>query len=71
VLDLAISGSVAYFTGEAAMALGDHDAAVADLDIAAETTQRMGAQPWLAKVRDTARRAHKLRTSPAHAPQRR
>jgi hypothetical protein len=71
VLDLAISGSVAYFTGEAAMALGDHDAAVADLDIAAKTTQRMGAQPWLAKVRDTARRARKLRTSPAHAPRRR
>ena len=71
VLDLAISGSVAYFTGEAAMALGDHDAAVADLDVAAETTLRMGAQPWLAKVRDTARRARKLRSSTAHAPQRR
>jgi DNA-binding SARP family transcriptional activator/tetratricopeptide (TPR) repeat protein len=71
VPDVAISGSVAYFTGEAALALGDHAAAVADLDLAAEATHRMGTQPWLAKVRDTARRAHRLRASSAHAPQRR
>jgi hypothetical protein len=52
VLDLAISGSVAYFTAEAALALGDPDAALADLAIATDTTQRMGAKPWLAQVRE-------------------
>ena len=56
VLDVAISGSVAYFTAEAALALGDPDAALADLAIAADTTQRMGAQPWLAQVRDAIER---------------
>jgi DNA-binding SARP family transcriptional activator len=52
VLDLAISGPVAYFTAEAALALGDPDVALADLAIAIDTTQRMGAQPWLAQVRE-------------------
>ncbi|HEY0452158.1 BTAD domain-containing putative transcriptional regulator [Actinophytocola sp.] len=52
VLDLVISGPVAYFTAEAALALGDQDAAVVDLVIASDTAQRMGAEPWLAKVRE-------------------
>lgn len=59
VSDVAISGSVAYFTAEAALTLGDADAALEDLDIAAETTERMGAQPWLARVRETADRARR------------
>jgi DNA-binding SARP family transcriptional activator len=63
VLDLAISGSVAYFTAEAALALGDPDAALADLAIATDTTQRMGAQPWLAQVREAIERAQQLKTA--------
>lgn len=59
VLDLAISGSVAYFTGEAAVALGDLDAAMADFAIAGETTQRMGARPWLAQVREAVQRVQR------------
>lgn len=38
----------AYFTAEAALALGDPDAALADLAIAVETDEAMGALPWLA-----------------------
>ncbi|WP_219910957.1 BTAD domain-containing putative transcriptional regulator [Saccharothrix carnea] len=49
--DLVISGSVAYFTAEAALALGDPDAALADLAVATDTIRRIGAVPWLAKVR--------------------
>jgi hypothetical protein len=75
VLDFAISGPVAYFTAEAALALGDPDAALADLAIAADATQAMGAEPWLDQVRDTVVRAQRLkRTSssrPDHAPRRR
>jgi hypothetical protein len=63
VLDLALSGSVAYFTAEAALALGDPDAALADLAIATETTQWMGAQPWLAQVREAIERAQQLKTA--------
>ncbi|WP_198348224.1 AfsR/SARP family transcriptional regulator [Plantactinospora sp. KBS50] len=61
VLDLAISGPVAYFTAEAALALHDPGAALADLAVAAETAQRMGAQPWLTQVRDALDRARRLR----------
>ncbi|MDQ3577001.1 MAG: hypothetical protein M3443_05250 [Actinomycetota bacterium] len=52
VSDLAISGPVAYFTAEAALALGDQAAAMADLAIATDTARLMGAQPWLAEVRE-------------------
>jgi DNA-binding SARP family transcriptional activator len=65
VLDLAISGSVAYFTAEAALALGDWDGALADLAIATDMTQRMGAQPWLAQVWDAVERAQRLKTASA------
>ncbi|MEV8435929.1 BTAD domain-containing putative transcriptional regulator [Actinosynnema sp. NPDC051121] len=50
--DLVVSGSVAYFTAEAALALGDPDAALSDLAIATDTTRRMGARAWLARVRE-------------------
>ncbi|WP_460847262.1 BTAD domain-containing putative transcriptional regulator [Phytohabitans suffuscus] len=54
-LDLAIiSGPVAYFTAEAALALDDPAAALADLEIAADLARRMGAQPWLDRVREVA-----------------
>jgi hypothetical protein len=56
---LAISGSVAYFTAEAALALDDSDAALADLDVATDTTRRMGAGQWLARVRAVAERAER------------
>jgi hypothetical protein len=56
-----VSGSVAYFTGEAALALGDSDAALADLAIAAEADKVMGALPWLARTRDAISRAQRLR----------
>jgi DNA-binding SARP family transcriptional activator len=52
-----ISGSVAYFTGEAALALGDPDAALSDFTIAVEINERMGARPWLARARDAIARA--------------
>ncbi|HET8662642.1 MAG TPA: BTAD domain-containing putative transcriptional regulator [Micromonosporaceae bacterium] len=64
VLDIAISGSVAYFTAEAALALGDPDAALADLAIATGTTQRMGARPWLAQVREAILRCTGSRAAP-------
>jgi DNA-binding SARP family transcriptional activator len=51
------SGSVAYFTGEAALALGDPDAALADLAIAVEADEAMGALPWLTQARDAVTRA--------------
>ncbi len=54
-----ISGSVAYFTGEAALALGDPDAALADLTIAVEANETMGALPWLARARDAITRAQR------------
>jgi DNA-binding SARP family transcriptional activator len=56
-----VSGSVAYFTGEAALALGDSDAALADLVIAVEADEAMGALPWLARARDAISRAQRLR----------
>ena len=65
VLDIAISGSVAYFTAEAALALDDPDAALADLAIAADATQRMCAQPWLVRVREAVERAEQLKTASA------
>ncbi|WP_211225539.1 BTAD domain-containing putative transcriptional regulator [Amycolatopsis nigrescens] len=51
IADFAISGPVAYFTAEAAMALGDQEAAMADLAVATDLAQRMDAGPWLAQVR--------------------
>ncbi len=57
VFTAVVSGSVAYFTGEAALALGDPDAALADLTIAAEANKAMGALPWLAQARDAITRA--------------
>lgn len=60
-----ISGSVAYFTAEAALALGDPDAALADLAIATDMTQWIGAQPWLARVREAIERAQQLKTASA------
>jgi DNA-binding SARP family transcriptional activator len=54
-----VSGSVAYFTGEAALALGEPDAALADLVIAIEVNERMGALPWLAQSRDAITRAQR------------
>lgn len=62
VLDVAISGSVAYFTAEAALSLGDPDAAMADLVVASDMTQQMDAQPWLARVRETVKRAEQPTT---------
>jgi hypothetical protein len=59
VLTAVVSGSVAYFTGEAALALGDPDAALADLTIAIELDERMGALPWLAQARNAITRAHR------------
>jgi hypothetical protein len=64
VLGLAISGSVAYFTAEAALALGDPDAALADLAVAADTTRRMDAQPWLIRVYETIKRAQRIKLAP-------
>jgi hypothetical protein len=57
VSDVAISGSVAYFTGEAALALGDADAAREDLAVAADTARRMGSGPWQAQVDEAVVRA--------------
>ncbi|MGH3752791.1 MAG: BTAD domain-containing putative transcriptional regulator [Pseudonocardiaceae bacterium] len=57
--NVVISGSVAYFTAEAALALGDPDAALADLAIAVETDEAMGALPWLARARDAIARAQR------------
>ncbi len=61
VTALVISGSVAYFTGEAALALGDPDAALADLTIAVEVNEQIGALPWLAQARDAISRAQRMR----------
>jgi DNA-binding SARP family transcriptional activator len=54
-----VSGSVAYFTGEAALTLGNPDAALADLTIAIKTDEAMGALPWLAQARDAITRARR------------
>jgi tetratricopeptide (TPR) repeat protein len=54
-----VSGSVAYFTGEAALALGDADAALADLAMAIEASEAMGALPWLARARDAITRVQR------------
>jgi DNA-binding SARP family transcriptional activator/tetratricopeptide (TPR) repeat protein len=61
----AVSGSVAYFTGEAALVLGDTDAAIADFAVAIEVDERMGALPWLAEARNALARAQSL-TSALH-----
>lgn len=55
-----VSGSVAYFTAEAALALGDPDAALADLAITVEIDQAMGALPWFARARDAITGAQQL-----------
>ena len=54
-----ISGSVAYFTAEAALALGDPEAALADLAIATEMDERIGAHPWLAQACQAITRAQR------------
>jgi DNA-binding SARP family transcriptional activator len=59
IFAVVISGSVAYFTGEAALALGEPDAALADLAIAVEIDERMGASAWLTQARDAITRAHR------------
>jgi DNA-binding SARP family transcriptional activator len=59
LLGATVSGAVAYFTGEAALALGDHDAALTDLTIAAEVNRAMGALPWLTQTRNAITRAHR------------
>jgi DNA-binding SARP family transcriptional activator/tetratricopeptide (TPR) repeat protein len=56
-----ISGSVAYFTGEGALALGDPDTALADLATAIESDERMGALPWLAQAHAAITRAQQLK----------
>jgi hypothetical protein len=56
-----VSGSVAYFTGEAALALGDPDAALADLAIAIKADEAMGALPWLTQACDAITRAQRRR----------
>jgi hypothetical protein len=63
VFATAVSGSVAYFTGEAALALGDSDAALADFTIAVEADEVMGALPWLARARDAITRAQRCANS--------
>lgn len=60
VSGIVISGPVAYFTAEAALALGDQDAALADFIIATDTTERMSAQPWLSRVREAVKQARQL-----------
>jgi DNA-binding SARP family transcriptional activator len=60
--DLVISGPVAYYTAEAAFALGDPDAALGDLAIATDISRRMGAKPWLAQVRKAVARCRGTRT---------
>jgi DNA-binding SARP family transcriptional activator len=65
VLDVAVSGSVAYFTAEAALALDDPDAALADLTIATDATRRMCARPWLTEVCEATERARQLKTASA------
>ncbi|MCE7000939.1 AAA family ATPase [Saccharothrix sp. S26] len=62
--DLVVSGPVAYFTAEAALALGDPDAALADLAVATDVARRMGALPWLARVRDAVEPAHRFEAAP-------
>jgi hypothetical protein len=64
-----VSGSVAYFTGEAALALGEPDAALADLTVAVEADEAMGAFPWLARARDAISRAQRLRQAGGKPPQ--
>jgi class 3 adenylate cyclase len=62
-----MSGSVAYFTGEAALALSDADAALADLAIAVEANEAMNALPWLALARDAINRAQRRRRAATKA----
>ena len=63
--DLVVSGSVAYFTGEAAMALGDADAALADFAVATDTVRRVGSAPWLARVREAVQPTTRLEPAAA------
>jgi len=55
-----VSGSVAYFTGEAALALGDPDAALEDLAIASKIAERMGTRHWQVRAHDAFARAQRL-----------
>lgn len=57
-----VCGSVGYFTGEAALALNDPDAALADLEIAVAADEAMGAVAWLARARDAIARAQRLKS---------
>jgi DNA-binding SARP family transcriptional activator len=54
-----VSGSVAYFTGEAALALGDLDVALTDLAIAVEVNETMGARTWLTHAHDAITRTQR------------
>ncbi|MGH3933630.1 MAG: hypothetical protein ACRDS1_01375 [Pseudonocardiaceae bacterium] len=58
-----VSGSVAYFTGEATLALSDADAALADLAMATEADEAMGAPAWLARAREAITRAQRCASS--------
>ncbi len=49
---------------KAGLALGDPDAALADLAIAIEIDERMGALPWLAKAREAITRVQRLGAKP-------
>jgi DNA-binding SARP family transcriptional activator len=62
-----VSGSVAYFTGEAALVLGDPHAALADFTIATKIDERMGAWPWLAQARNAITHARSWSCSPEDA----
>jgi hypothetical protein len=59
IFAVVISGSVAYFTGEAALALGDPDTALADFAIAIDLNKRMGALPWLTQTHNAITRTHR------------
>jgi hypothetical protein len=56
-----VSGSVAYFTGEGALALNDPNAALADFTIAIKADKQMGALPWLAQAHDAITRAQQFK----------
>jgi hypothetical protein len=55
---------VAYFTGEAALVFGNPDTALADLTIAVEADEAIGALPWLVPARDAITRARRWDSQP-------
>ena len=57
IFAVVISGPVAYFTGEAALALNDPKTALDDFAIAAQINQQMGASAWLTQTRNAITRA--------------